>query len=155
MEQNINMEYTLKKLSMEDFRQIKAFFTDIFTKEPWNDDWSDENQLDAYLTERCGAFNSLTFGYFHNGEMIGMSAGRIIHWYTGTEYCIDELGIRRDMQGRGVGTSFMKDMEKYLLADGIVQIYLHTERDVPAYQFYKKLGFEELNDEVAFAKYIE
>ena len=149
------MEYTLKKLSMDDLDQIKSFFTDIFTKEPWNDDWSDENQLDAYLTERCGAFNSLTFGYFYNDEMIGMSAGRIIHWYTGTEYCIDELGIRTDMQGKGVGTAFIKDMEKHLLADGIVQIYLHTERDVPAYKFYKKLGFEELEDEVAFAKYIE
>ena len=64
------MAYTLKKLDIKDMEIIKAFFVDIFTKEPWNDDWSDENQLDAYLTERCGAFNSLTFGYFDNDEMI-------------------------------------------------------------------------------------
>ncbi len=149
------MAYTLKKLDIKDKEIIKPFFLEIFTKEPWNDDWSDEKQLDKYLTERCGAFNSLTFGYFSGDEMIGLSAGRIIHWYTGTEYCIDEFAIHRNMQGMGVGTQFFKDIEKYLLSEGIVQIYLHTERDVPAYKFYKKIGFEELEAEVAFAKYID
>ena len=150
-----DMAYTIKKLTMEDLPMIKSFFVDLFTKEPWNDDWSDENQLVCYLTERCGAFNSLTYGYFDGEEMVGLSAGRIIHWCTGTEYCIDEFGISADWQGRGVGTAFLKDIEKQIFADGMVQIYLHTERDVPAYNFYKKLGFEELTDEVAFAKYIE
>ena len=32
----------LKKLSKADKDLITIFFKEVFTKEPWNDDWSDE-----------------------------------------------------------------------------------------------------------------
>ena len=41
--------------------------------------------------------------------MIGLSMGHIRHWYEGTEYMIDELCVRADRQGRGVGTAFLRD----------------------------------------------
>ncbi len=40
----------LKRLSLEDKEAVKTVFTGVFTKEPWNDDWSDKNQLDMYLS---------------------------------------------------------------------------------------------------------
>ena len=47
-------------------------------------------------------------------EMIGLAMGHIRHWYEGTEYMIDELCVRTDRQGQGVGTAFLRDMEDYL-----------------------------------------
>ena len=41
----------LKKLDASSFEMIKAFFADVFTNEPWNDDWSDENQLKNYILD--------------------------------------------------------------------------------------------------------
>mgnify|MGYP003296834526 CR=1 FL=1 len=52
----------LKKLSIADKEIIKPFFAEVFTKEPWNDDWSDKNQLHSYMLDLIGCNISLTFG---------------------------------------------------------------------------------------------
>ena len=83
---------------------------------------------------------------------MGVSMGRIKHWYTGTEYCIDELCIAHGKQGKGLGTLFVREIEKACRALGLTHIFLLTENDVPAYGFYQTQGFYELKTNVAFAK---
>ena len=58
------------------------------------------------------------------------------------------------MQGKGIGSSFMKDVEAYLAGNGIRQIFLLTEKSVPAYSFYRHNGFTELAGNAAFMKRI-
>ena len=43
------MRYYFKRLDESEIVMIKELFVSVFTKEPWNDDWSDENQLELYL----------------------------------------------------------------------------------------------------------
>ena len=75
--------YVCKRLSIEDKELIKEVFTGVFTKEPWNDDWSDEKQLDMYINDLVGQGYSLTYGLFDGDEMIGLSMGYIKHWFRG------------------------------------------------------------------------
>ena len=37
----------LKELTSADRDAVRALFYDVFTAEPWNDDWSDGAQLDG------------------------------------------------------------------------------------------------------------
>lgn len=37
----------LKRIGIEQKEAIKKLFVSVFTIEPWNDDWSDEKQLDC------------------------------------------------------------------------------------------------------------
>lgn len=101
-----------------------------------------------------GQSNSLTYGLFEDEKLIGVSMGHIKHWYSGTEYCIDELCIQTDKQGNGIGTYFLKEIEKGMKEIGLTQIFLQTENNVPAYGFYQKNGFYELKEHVSFAKQI-
>ena len=87
-------------------------------------------------------------------NLIGVSMGHIKHWYSGTEYCIDELCIQTEKQGNGIGTFFLKEIEKGIKEIGLVQIFLQTEKNVPAYDFYQKNGFYELKEHVSFGKQI-
>ena len=144
----------LKKLSINDKEAIKELFTDVFTGEPWNDDWSDGEQLDLYIEDLCGQGYSLTFGLYDGGELIGISMGDIKHWFRGTEYLINELCIKTDRQGTGAGTFFLTEIEKAVKEMGIKQIFLLTGRDVPAYNFYKKNGYVEESNTVPLSKYI-
>ncbi len=80
--------------------------------------------------------------------MLGLSMGNIKHWYSGTEYYIDEFCIKE--QGRGLGKCFLDKIEEYILQMGICMIFLQTERNVPAYSFYQRNGFFELKDHVSF-----
>lgn len=144
----------LRRLSIDDKEEIKALFKGVFTGEPWNDDWSDSEQLDLYIEDLCGQGYSLTYGLYDGDEMIGLSMGYIKHWYTGTEYIIDELCIKTDRQGSGAGTFFLEQIEKTIKELGLKQIFLLTDRDMPAYNFYKKNGYVEVSSLVPFAKLI-
>ena len=138
----------LKKLDASSFEMIKAFFADVFTNEPWND----ENQLKNYILDLTGQPSSLTLGFFDGDELVGLSMGSIKHWWRGTEYVIDEFCVSRNRQHEGIGTRFMAEVEKYIKGTGLVSIFLQTGRDLPAYQFYKKNGFVELEGHISFSK---
>ena len=146
--------YTVKQLSIDDMKSVTSLFKSVFTAEPWNDDWSDDEQLSLYLGELTGQTNSLSFGLLEENELIGLSIGAVKHWYSGTEYKIEELCIRRDKQGKGAGSFFLGEIEKEVKARGVKTIYLQTGNDVRAYEFYKKMGFEEEKNNVFFAKEI-
>ena len=53
----------IRELNISYIEEIKSLFFDIFTKEPWNDDWSDKNQLHEYITDLIGNRNSLSLDY--------------------------------------------------------------------------------------------
>ena len=134
---------TVKKLSIENKEIITDVFISVFTKEPWNDDWSDTNQLDMYINDLVGQGYSLTYGLFDDAELIGIALGYVKHWYSGTEYIINEFCIKTDRQGAGAGSFFIAEIEKAIKELGIKQIFLLTDSNVPAYNFYKKNGFVE------------
>ncbi len=143
----------VKELFVGNTEEIKALFYDIFTNEPWNDDWSDETQLHEYITDLIGNRNSLSLGLYDGDELIGLSLGSVMHWYTGTEYYIFEFCIKTEKQGKGVGTAFLKKVEEHAKAKQITHIFLQTERTVPAYEFYRKNGFTEATEHVSLYKY--
>lgn len=99
----------LRVLTDANPEELTALFASVFTAAPWHDDWSDAEQLRQYILDLTGNRNSLTLGYYDGNEMIGLSMGHIRHWYEGTKYMIDELCVRADRQGRGVGTAFLRD----------------------------------------------
>lgn len=140
----------LKELTIENLNEIRELFRSVFTAPPWNDDWSDEEQLDNYLKDLMCVRTPLILALIKEEEMIGIAIGNIRHWHSGTEYFIEELYIRTDMQKQGHGRKFLQLIEDYLKEHGLHQIFLMTERHVPAYQFYKDLGFEELPEHVSF-----
>ncbi len=133
----------VKRLSINDKEIIKNLFTSVFTIAPWYDDWSDTNQLDMYINDLVGQGYSLTYGLFDDDELIGISLGYVKHWYSGTEYIINEFCIKTDRQGAGAGSFFIAEIEKAIKELGIKQIFLLTDSNVPAYNFYKKNGFSE------------
>ncbi len=146
------MDLELRELNMDHINEIKEFFFQVFTKEPWLDDWSDDDQLHSYILDLIGNHNSLVLALFEKGNMVGLSMGGIRHWYSGTEYYINELCVKTEEQGRGLGSKFLQGIETFIMQRGMKQIFLQTERNVPAYSFYKKNGYYELENHVSLAK---
>lgn len=144
----------IRELKMQDSKDVEGMMLKIFSVEPWNDDWSDREQLRQYVQELMGNRNSLSFGLYEDGGLIGISLGRIKHWCEGTEYWIDEFGILPGKQGAGMGSAFLAGIERCLTERRIFEIVLLTDRDVPAYWFYRKNGFGEIAGNVFFAKKI-
>lgn len=142
----------IKILELKQFEEIKQLFKSVFMSEPWNDDWHNDAQLTDYMLDLTGNRNSLSIGLYENGELTGVSLGSIMHWYTGTEYYIHEFFIAREHQNKGFGTVFLREIEKYVKQLNVNQIFLQTERNLPAYSFYIKSGFSELKSHASLVK---
>lgn len=142
----------LKELSLDDFEEIKKLFKEVFMAPPWNDDWSDDNQLNEYLHDLMEVRTPLCYGLYVDDILTGVSIGNIRHWCGGTEYFIEELFVKISEQGKGYGAEFLRLIENELPSKGVIQIFLQTETTVPAYKFYKNRGFTELKNHVSFFK---
>lgn len=141
-----------RKIGTAQLEEIKRVIQTTFSREPWNDDWSDEAQLHAYILDLIDNRNSLSLGLYDGGELIGVSLGRVKHWYAGTEYWIDDLAVLPKAQGRGCGSKFVDLIEDFARGEGIAGIVLFTERGIPAYGLYVKKAFEEKPTRVFFEK---
>lgn len=150
-----NTEIKIEKLSSENHEEIKSLFREIFMNEPWNDDWSNDNQLTEYILDLTANRNSLSFGLYTDNQLIGFSLGSIMHWCSGTEYYIYEFAIKKDLQNCGYGSYFLKEIEKRVKEIGVNHIYLQTDNDVPAFHFYQKNGFEVLEKHMSLVKMFE
>ncbi|MCK4075516.1 GNAT family N-acetyltransferase [Streptococcus suis] len=142
----------LKELTLADIEMVKQLFLSVFSQEPWNDDWSDEEQLDRYLGDLLSHPRALCFGLIDQDKLIALSLGHIRYWYEGTEYRIEEFCISRDYQGQGHGARLLADIEKQLADRKIVLILLQTKRNLPAFSFYKNCGFHALEEDVTMVK---
>jgi len=139
---------------LTDLPEVRNLFLQVFTQEPWNDRWVSEAYVNLYLQDLMGNPNSLCFGFYHDSQLIGLSLGSIYHWWQGKEYFIKEFCIAKSFQGQGIGKRFFTMIEQALLTLDIHAIWLSTERDVPAFGFYKALEFKEQANSVLLAKKI-
>ncbi len=133
-------------LGIKDVDAVQTLFQEVFTQPPWNDDWSDTAQMRRYMLDLLEPKGSLCFGLYGQGSLLGLSLGRVLHWYSGTEYHIQEFCIKTREQAKGLGGEFLVRMQTLLLQQDIKSIVLATDRTTSAYGFYRKQGFVELAD---------
>ncbi len=132
--------------------EMAELYKTTFSGEPWNDDWSDADQLRAYIKDLACSENSLCYGLLEDGKLAAVSIGNIRHWWEGTNYNIDEFCVSPEFQGKGIGSRFMKMIEEEAARRGVRGIFLQTDSDKPSYTFYKKNGFTDLELHVSLFK---
>ena len=135
--------------------QMTELFRSVFTREPWNDDWSDLEMLEQYVREVSGGYHSLNYGLFIDGRLAALSMGEIRHWGEGTNYNINELCVAYDLQGHGLGTRFLKMIEEDVRKRGGAGIFLQTEADRPAFDFYRNQGYRTLTPHLSMFKLLK
>ena len=145
----------LKVLDESFLPQMAELYRKAFAGEPWNDDWSDTEQLMEYMKEISGAYRPLNYGLFVDDKLCAVSVGCIKHWWQGTEYYLDELFVDPGYQGQGIGSRFLQMIEEDIKKRGLAGIFLQTDSDKPSYNFYLKRGFNELPKHVSFFKEVK
>ena len=139
-------------LSESDLPQMAQLYKTAFGRAPWNDDWSDETQLMEYMKEITSPYHALHYGLFIDGTLAALSIGMIRHWWEGTNYNIEEFCVDPALQGHGIGTRFMEMISEDIRNRGLSGIFLQTDSDKPAYRFYLKNGFQDLDAHVSLYK---
>lgn len=143
------MEFKL--FEENDLLNCTETFIEVFNDEPWNDDWSfakaKQYLLDFYHTP--GFLGVLAV---ENEEIIGFIFGVHRIWWSGDEFFINEMCVSPRQQNKGIGRALLNQLIKELDVSTISNIALLTDRGIPAEEFYKKNGFEEIERLVFLSK---
>lgn len=142
----------VKKLEEYMIDECVDLYIDTFSKEPWNDEYESRQQVVDFFMNHIK--NNYFLGYVAivDKRIIALSIGMKKPWIKGMEYYIDEFCVSYLMQGQGVGSQFLKEIEKITEAEGINGMILNTEKEYPSYNFYIKNGFKSINDLIVLGK---
>ena len=131
---------------------VADLYQRAFMGDPWNDDWSDRTQLEAYISYVAAYFKGLNYGLLIDGRLAAVSLGSVRHWWEGTNYNIEEFCVDPTIQGKGIGSRFMSMIEDDIRKQGLAGIFLQTDKDKPSYRFYMKNGYKDLELHVSLYK---
>ena len=141
-----------KKFSRQDLDNSAKLYQEVFSEQPWNDEWIGLSQVKNYLKELIQ--NPVFGGYvvYHNSRLVAACLGHSRSWWSGNEFIIDEFFVSSKYQGQGIGSLLMEYMENHPELSNIDSFQLLTNKDVPAKDFYRKNGFKIRNNRISMAK---
>jgi ribosomal protein S18 acetylase RimI-like enzyme len=125
----------IRKARESDLKTTARIFKEVFNERPWNDGWTKERALKRMIHESKA---SEIFLCVENGSAIGMV---IINKSVGPKYDIGEIkdfAILREYRNKGIGSEFLKEIERLLQKKGYKRTYLETYNKSKALDFYKK-----------------
>jgi GNAT superfamily N-acetyltransferase len=141
-----------KKLKKRMIKECVDLYIDTFSREPWKEVFDSKKKVyDLFLKHYK---NNYFVGYvvMSDKKITALSIGMKKPWVQGLEYYIDEFCVRYDMQGKGVGSWFIKAIEENVHKQGMNTIILNTERGFPSHKFYLKNGFRVINNLIVLIK---
>jgi GNAT superfamily N-acetyltransferase len=142
----------VKKLEEYMIDECVDLYIDTFSREPWNDVFESRVQVLNFFNNHIK--NNYFLGYVAiiDEKITALSIGMKKPWIEGMEYYIDEFCVSYSMQGNGIGSEFLKEIEKMNELKGVNGIILNTEKGYSSYDFYIKNGFNSINDLVVLGK---
>ncbi|MDR0999229.1 MAG: GNAT family N-acetyltransferase [Clostridiales bacterium] len=139
-----------------DYREdTKKLFYNVYKNAPFNYEWLGMEQVDEYFKDMEDTPHSLNYILMQEDKIVGVCMGQTEEHFMTPGYKINELFITGDHQSQGLGSYFMSEIENMLLKRGIKAIYLFTNRNMKAYEFYLRNNFIAHNDTVYMAKLIK
>jgi len=137
----------IRKIESEDLNKCSALYSRVFSAPPWSEAWSQEK---AY-TRLNHFYQSAGFvGLLAESESVtGFVLGNMEPFLDGTWFYLREMCVDNSAQNQGVGTKLLNELNKGLISKAVKNIYLATERDIPAAKFYENNGYLK-EDKMAF-----
>lgn len=139
----------------EDIHAAVELYLGVFNEEPFCYDWLRPDNAARYFTDIENTPGSYSFLYYDNkGLLAGLCLGIIQDYFQIVTYEIKEVAVRKDAQGRGRGTRMLSEVSKHLRTQGVQALTLMTQKNIPAFSFYKKNNFSTLDSTIYMTKHI-
>jgi GNAT superfamily N-acetyltransferase len=142
----------LLKIEKHMIDECVDLYIETFTKEPWNDVYESREQVEKFFINHLNNNYFVGYSAMLEDKMVALSIGMKKPWIAGLEYYIDEFCVNYEMQGRGIGSWFIKAIEEDIKKQGMNAMILNTERDYPSQKFYEKNGFKPLGELIVLSK---
>ena len=112
----------------------------VYNNDLWQCRWTQET-AEAYLTDAMQHRAFVGYAAVEEDDVIGALFAHEKIWWNKPEVFIEEMFVRPDRQGSGVGSALMHTAEDYVRRHSLAGITLATNRFAPAAGFYRRHGF--------------
>lgn len=133
---------TIRPLVSSDLPACAQILCAVYNNDLWQCRWT-QDVAEAYLGDAMGYRAFVGYAAVEGGAVIGALFAHEKIWWNNAEVFIEEMFVRPDRQGSGVGSALMHAAEEYVRRQGLAGITLSTNRFAPAAGFYRKHGFSD------------
>ena len=137
--------WTFVPMTRKHLDDCVSLYIRTFSGEPWHDEFPSEKPVYDYFKNFLQLDTFLGYVVLVDNKVAALSVGMKKPWIRGVEYYIDEFCVDPALQGQGIGSWFLAEIEADLSSRGMYGIVLNTDESYPAYRFYTKNGFEKLD----------
>ena len=148
------MTNELKMYRDTDFEDCVRIYCDAFNAPPLNYVWLTKEKAWRYIRDLTQTPGFLGYTYWVGDEMVAFCFGKLDNYFEGTMFDVEELAVASAYQSQGIGSTVMRLLETKLAGYAVAAISLQTSRNLPAYHFYLKNGYEELSESITLTKWL-
>ena len=141
----------IRAMKREDIPACADILCRVYNNELWMCRWERETAI-AYLSDFFEVKKFVGYVICEEGQVVGAVFAHEKIWWNNSEVFVEEMFVDPDRQGRGLGTSLLKEIEKYVKEHQLAGITLSTNKYAPAPLFYKKNGFVDCEHVLFMAK---
>ena len=140
----------LRKIKESDLKACAELYALVFSSAPWSEAWNQENSLDRieHIFQSKGFVGILAY----ENEVLGFAIGTSEPFYYGSAFYLRDMCTRPNKQGKGIGKRILQYLEDELISRCVKNIYLTTERNIPAAKLYERSGYQYLKNNGFFSK---
>ncbi len=139
----------------EDIGNCVDLFYDVYKNIPFRFEWLEKGNVTRYITDTQNTPNFLGFTLYADDKPVGFCLGKVNDYFKNATYEIDELFIKKTLQGEGLGTFFMAYIEMTLAKKEIKVMKLNTNKTASSSEFYQKIGFLQLVESVCLMRKVK
>lgn len=138
-----------------DLERCAEIYVAAFTSPPLSYDFCTKEKTERYLRDITRMPGFIGYTYWEGDEMVAFCFGTLDNYFLGVAFEVVELAVLPHLQRGGVGSTVMHLLEIKLAGYGVSAVSLHTSRELPAFGFYMKNGYEELTENVTLMKWLQ
>jgi GNAT superfamily N-acetyltransferase len=129
----------IRLIKEKDIEECANLYAHVFSSEPWNEQWTTEHAYRrlSHFYKSMGFVGML----LEDKRILSFALGNWEPFYFGNMFYLREMCTDTNVQSKGLGSKVYSALENELRANAINSIYLTTEREIPAANFYQNHGF--------------
>ncbi len=136
------MQLQYRPLTEADIPAVTSLYIDYYNRREGGE-WTEETagRRIRQVVTRMDSFGLVTELPGEPGRPVAFAMGYYEQYDDGFAYDLVEIVVRDGLQGQGIGTALMRELERRVKAEGALLIQLQAVNDARHHRFYGRLGF--------------
>ena len=133
----------IKEMDASSVAICARLYQDSYKNEPWNEIYSVDEVID-YLSRFLKSETKRAYMLVLDEKIIGVALGLVVPCIESDYFRLEDICISPQYQRSGFGGQFIKLISHCVVRENCDSILLGTQRGYPAYRFYLKNDFKEI-----------